>query len=897
VTNRKQLGAAAATLLGLALCWLPVPLLAQGVDLDDPLAGEEDVDDLFGDLDDELDFESEAESEDTGDLDDTLEDEAEADLEASEEELADDAFDEELAPDVADNLPSRGIEEILITATGREQPLQEAPISVAAFDEDYLQALGAQNIMDISQFTPNLEIRSPFSATSPTLFIRGVGLRDFNANSSSSVAVFNDDVYMNSPVGQLTQLFDVQSVEILRGPQGSLYGRNASAGAIRVTPRRPTGDFGAFSRVTLGRYKQREVEGALELPLVPDLLSARVSGVMNLRGGTTRNRCADQKFSSASADAFTNGVHNQCFQPNLPPFQLNNRLPKEAGGRGWVVGEAPPIDGRVNDVDNWALRGLIRVQPNEDWDWVFNVHGGGNRGDARQFQTRARGRSRDDVTLEPRIADVRGYTDLDANNGNLPRLGPSRSPEEGDPFTGDYNYVKNANVDLFGASANGDTYWGNIHFRNIIGYEWNKVQNAPDLDGGSRIGFEADARSTAWQVYLDSRALIDNGTGWTFLGGFTFLYEELDVNNTFPVFIPSLLTKQIYKQETVAYSFYGYGTYDLSDDFQIEAGARLNVDHRKFEIQSGIFSPYTPIPVPFDPEPAAKTDFVEASPTGDITLKYLPTEEISFYAKWSRGWKAPHINGLVIVRTDSDDAEDLIEPVDPETVNALEIGAKSIWWDSRLRVNFAAFHYNYDNIQVFQTRNTGTGLPLPTLVNAEDAELYGAELEVELHPLLGYVDPSIEDLVIFVSGALLQGTYNDFDNVRTSATPGQVANEDFTGNQLINAPKSSITGYAQWNFELDKFGTIAPRLDFAYKDRVYFSPSNHSELSQAGFWLLNARLAYTTPGGTVEVAGWVRNLTDEVYRADSIDLTRFQESILYAIGDPRTYGITATVRF
>ncbi|NRA08809.1 MAG: Plug domain-containing protein, partial [Myxococcales bacterium] len=128
---------------------------------------------------------------------------------------------------------TRGIEEILITSQGREQRLQEAAISAAVFNDDYIDAIGAQNIADISQFTPNLEIRTVFAATNPTIFIRGVGLRDFNANSSSSVAVYNDDIYVNSPAAQLGQLFDVQSVEVLRGPQGALYGRNASAGVIK----------------------------------------------------------------------------------------------------------------------------------------------------------------------------------------------------------------------------------------------------------------------------------------------------------------------------------------------------------------------------------------------------------------------------------------------------------------------------------------------------------------------------------------------------------------------------------------------------------------------------------------------------------------------------------------
>ena len=167
---------------------------------------------------------------------------------------------------------TRGIEELLITSQGREQPLQEAAISAAAFDEEYLSAIGAQNISDIAQFTPNLEIRTVFAATNPTLFIRGVGLRAFAANSASSVAVYNDDIYMNSPAGQLGQLFDMQMVEVLRGPQGSLYGRNASAGVIKVVARKPTGDFNGYTNISYGNYNLFEVEGAVEAPVWGDML-------------------------------------------------------------------------------------------------------------------------------------------------------------------------------------------------------------------------------------------------------------------------------------------------------------------------------------------------------------------------------------------------------------------------------------------------------------------------------------------------------------------------------------------------------------------------------------------------------------------------------------------------
>ncbi|MDG2334996.1 MAG: TonB-dependent receptor plug domain-containing protein, partial [Myxococcota bacterium] len=235
----------------------------------------------------------------------------------------------------------RGMEEIRVTARGGTENLQDVGSSIAAFDADYIEALGAHSIADLSQFTPNLEIRTVFAASNPSLFIRGVGLRDFNANSSSAVAVYNDDIYMNSPASQLSQLFDVQQVEVLRGPQGTLYGRNASAGAIRIISRKPTGDTNGYTRVTYGNYNDIQTEAALELPL-SSTLSVRFSGRMRKREGYTRNRCADPRYNKNDGEgnpaSFHNIVYNFCFNDDVTrqdtylgsPVQDNTLAPGES---------------------------------------------------------------------------------------------------------------------------------------------------------------------------------------------------------------------------------------------------------------------------------------------------------------------------------------------------------------------------------------------------------------------------------------------------------------------------------------------------------------------------------------------------------------------------------------
>jgi iron complex outermembrane receptor protein len=214
-------------------------------------------------------------------------------------------------------------------------------------------------------------------------------------------------------------------------------------------------------------------------------------------------------------------------------------------------------------------------------------------------------------------------------------------------------------------------------------------------------------------------------------------------------------------------------------------------------------------------------------------------------------------------------------------------------------LNSAAFYYDYQNIQVFQLRNSVGGVPVNELINASDADVYGIELETTLLPLDGWAPVALEGLEIFLSVAWLTSEYTDFVTTRVDSlgTTQITTVLDYSGNNLINSPELSFAGYVQYPLVLGRFGTLTPRWDWSFKDDVYFSPENNEAIGQNALWLMNLRLGYTIPGDGLEIAGWVRNLTDQTYRVDVFNLSRFRNSILYAIGDPRTYGITLSVRF
>src|SRR5262249_54090788 len=228
-------------------------------------------------------------------------------------------------------------------------------------------AEGINDIRDLSNFTPSLDIKSAFAVTNPTIFIRGVGLDDYNANAANAVAIYQDGVYMASPAGQLFPFYDVDNVEVLRGPQPTLF-RNAEAGAILVNSARPTDTLDGYLSSTYGNYNAIDLEGALSGPIVPGWLSGRLSGQWGIRDGITKNRCAN-----LGPDADHPSGVSPC-----------NQIPSSIYETG--------MDPYTNNVDSFAARGQLLFKPQlrdeSEMEWLLNAHGGQNYGRALQFQNR-----------------------------------------------------------------------------------------------------------------------------------------------------------------------------------------------------------------------------------------------------------------------------------------------------------------------------------------------------------------------------------------------------------------------------------------------------------------------------------------------------------------------------
>jgi len=229
------------------------------------------------------------------------------------------------------SVSAQGLEEVTVTAQKREQSTQDISLSVTAFGETQLKEYGFKNLFDVAQHAPNVHIASFFDNSKPEIIIRGLGPQQlFSAFEQVPVGIYNDEVFAGSRSAHLAQMFDLERVEILRGPQGTLYGRNTTGGAINFISRKPGDEFAAEGAVTYGRFDELNFEGGVDIP-VSDTLKMRIAGVKRDRDGYTKN-----------------------------------------------VSGVPGTPNRLQNIDNWGARAIVQWTPSDSMEWTLNIHGFGS---------------------------------------------------------------------------------------------------------------------------------------------------------------------------------------------------------------------------------------------------------------------------------------------------------------------------------------------------------------------------------------------------------------------------------------------------------------------------------------------------------------------------------------
>jgi outer membrane receptor protein involved in Fe transport len=827
--------------------------------------------------------------------------------------------------------PTRpGIEEIVIRGGESEAAADyQASDSVTAFDASDLEALGAQTIEDLASYTPNLEIVTA-GATTPTFFIRGVGLNDFNANSTGAVAVYQDDVAINAPALQLGTLFDMEAVNILRGPQGTGLFRNASAGAIKLYTRKPSGDFDSYLRSSYGNYDYMDFEGAVEAPIYSEILSSRLAFRFTQRDGYGENGCAKSTLSPLGTRCGEN------------PANASGPVP--AG-----------LPDKVNDLGNWAARGTFRIQPTLDMDWLLGIHGARRDEDSRLGQSIGTGGT---ICLNNDVANcflrlpngslsaVRNFYPFGSASTNTfggNDAGPYRDPDvtrmiqsisqpliaacqshpagsvarqlcvasaqntallqtaqdlvdlDDDPYRGDYNRVGPTKNDTWGGYLTGEIALPlGIALTTTTGYDSYDRFVDVDLDQSPNTLFEIVTDDKGWQATQDLKlagAFGEIPLRWE-LGGW-FLREHIDVQveNFLPSEVGTVGLRD-YTQEIWSTAGYASLEWDIDERFTLDGGFRWNYEKKSLDF----FLRRTGVPYQLYPEDEWQ------APTGLVRLTYRFREDTHSYWKYTRGWKPGHFNATA-------SGFQPILPAEPEKIDAFETGLRGSWFEGRLGLDLSVFYYSYEEYQLFTVKVDAGENPEFVVINASNAEVYGSEIDLVARPFPG--------TLLNVRGSWLESRFNDFTQRQfVQQTVGLFADNilkeiDNTGNRLLNSPPFKLSLTAEQTIPLGRYGSLIARYDGAWTDDTYFDATEgqgivneqgliwmpENAIAQPAYWLHNIWVGYRPPAGKIEIAGWVRNLTDEVYRSFAFDASNFSNTTIHLLGVPRTYGVTLNVGF
>ncbi len=589
------------------------------------------------------------------------------------------------------------LEEVIVTAQKKAESLQDAPISISAFGAEAMEAKGIHNLVDLRANVPNLQLTPhPNSATSARIFMRGVGNNDDQITQDPSIAVYMDGVYVARSQGLAQEVADIAQIEVLRGPQGTLYGRNATGGAINVVTRGPDlGEFGFSQALSAGNYDYFRSRTSVNVPLGESfaakfayLQSEKEGFVDNL--GTGVERFGDQERAAWRADLLWEPTDSLRLRYGYDRSQIDDTpmfltlaplYPQQA--------ERPSRGSEF--VDNLQANDVTAQGHSLTVSWLLN--------DALELKYIGAFRELDNFTYQDYHSGVPGDHALIVTVFDGPQEQTSHELQLlGEAFDSRLEFIVGAYVFEEWAES----------------VDLTVLENLPiDLTGDG----SPDARS---DVYI---------------------FRDVEIDNS-------------------AQALFGQATYTpqwLDSRLHITAGLRVSQDQRKAikntttELRD--IAPLVPLPFPspamltmVDPEGKGDRDFDDVSPS--LVVAYDLSDAINVYAKLVKGYKTGGYN----VRASS--VERFNAGFDEETLISTELGLKSELWNNRLRLNAAVFQADYDDIQI-NLQTDPNDVTVTDVLNVGQAVIEGAELDITavlsesltLNVNYGYLDPDYREIL------------------------------------------------------------------------------------------------------------------------------------------------------
>ena len=733
------------------------------------------------------------------------------------------------------------LEEVIITAQKRAESLQDTPIAVTAFTSDTLQKNGIDNISQIADFTPNMTFDTTAvisgSSSAAVVFIRGVGQTNFQVTNDPGVGTYIDGVYMSSSIGGVMDIIDVERIEVLRGPQGTLFGRNTIGGAINITTEKPASEEGGYVEFTMGNYNRINVRGSIDLPLTENLLSKwsigskRADGYLKVRapGGS----------STVSTGNFSDGLE---------------RSLRDLGDDNEV---AARVSFLYTPTDTLTVSLAVDTSKIDEASAASSLAG---------VQVPLAG-----TTLG---LGTSFYNNFDAAVVDVPGLGAgilyderwvSDNPEDETFKTG----PNGTDIDIWGVA--GTVEWEideNLIMKSISAYRRTDANFNRDPDGSplqfthTSNDFDHEQFSQEFQLVGDSS---DGAVRW--IAG-VYYFEEDATDDLRAPLAPSIGTVVINADiKNTSVAVFGQATWNITDALALTLGLRHTKDEREmfpdffYELEAGgAFAGQRNVPL----ERVSET-FEQTTPR--FSFDYQLYDDLLIYFSYSEGYKSGGFNS----RTTAFRADGVLE-FEPEELETFEVGMKWQGFDDRLRVNTAAFFSDYTNVQVTVIEDIAPGTQ-----NGGEVEIQGFELEVTALPTenlqinfgLGWIDAEYVELVALTPG-VPPISQIDIDN------------------QLVNTPELTSTLGLEYMISLDS-GDLVLRADWTYTDEVYNDDANSEILRAPSNNIYNAQIAYEKDNWQVTL--WGKNLSDErfITGGDANFIIGFLEA---NYNMPRTYGVT-----
>ena len=725
--------------------------------------------------------------------------------------------------------------EILVTAQKREQSAQKIGIAVTALGKEALAAIGRQDVTALAGQVPNLEVNQ-YSPTITVFNIRGVSQNDFTDAQEAPIAFYDDEVYIAS-LGAITGMnFDLDRAEVLRGPQGTLFGRNATGGLVQFVSAKPTTRPEAFVTLTTGSYGQVATEGAASGPLA-DNIRARFSFTTNDSGGYITN--------------------------TLGPKLGNNKF---YGLRGQIAADLSPADKLVVKVQtlrnanerNAGLYSWAATYPDPANHFLGNYAAnvpGGNPGAAVGVPGAAQG------------TDANGYVNT-----------------SGSPFVQSEDRTANFNRTFWDVSARytHDFGWGEL--ASITDYQHLTKDYGEDSDMSPNAVFHYD---THQHMYQASQELRLSGKAAA-LNWVTGLYAmNIHTTNQYQVISPAGTYPGIGTlnyggtQNTDSLAGFAQLEYAVTSKVSLIGGLRYSHDRKHIEFQD-----YETGALVFDwatsfPDVAGLRFATFNNWSGKAEIDYKPDSNTLIYVSANRGTKAggfgtvsspvPYTdNAAVSLATGAPLVQAI--PFGQEVLTNWEGGFKLSLLNHTTHFNGSVFFYNYQNYQAFQ--NIGVN----QYITNHQAYEHGAEFEFNTRPVKG----------------LYLGAFATFLSSKVKAIT--LPDGTLADRVLPQAPDFALGWQVHYQVPVGP-GQLSIGTDWKYEAGSYFETNNAPDDYEPSRTVGNVRVAYAILDGKVEVAGFVNNVTDKQYRIYNLDLSGLLGASNQTYAKPRTWGASVTVRY